>query len=504
MVTPLTSTSRTYLPGKDIVNDGDPIVTNTADAGGSITELVDAAIVSADGAYDGAIIFFRGDTTTVALQGHFEHVRTWLNSTKTFTFAKDLPAIPVAGDTYSIIFGGNKRSDQQAFGLEGGGVQPELAGIVGTNVTGVTLTQFSGLLGEGVLTVDFTFATSQLKIKMDSDPFGLTFTVTGDANDQYLFADGGEAYLRFDVVQASLPGSDQSDTHTLTIPVQTLTPDYEGYETLSDDNGKTRYRLEVIQNDSGSDSMLTTKVFSSVFDTDTTTIDTGTATTAKSTFDVQFGLTWPSKAFWLYNVTKDDCRYVLLKSGVQITTQKVDWMEVGFDAAAVEAFQGDVLTDLTTGATGIIDQVFLDSGSYGGGDGAGTFLIKKVVGSFNNNDTLQVSAVTVGLVDGSPALGLRGLTAQTWVATDTLQVMSEVDLGLETPTGGGSDTYQDPATETENPSGITFVRADSLSDALDIGTLVVGQQHGVWRREWIMEGAASRTGINPSTNYNYS
>ena len=179
-------------------------------------------------------------------------------------------------------------------------------------------------------------------------------------------------------------------------------------------------------------------------------------------------------------------------------------MEVGFDTAGVEAFPGDVLTDLTTGATGIIDQVFLTSGTYGGGDGAGTFLIKKVVGSFNNNDTLQVAAVTVALVDGSPALGLRGLTAQTWVAGNTLQVMSEVDLGLEAPTGGGSDTYQDPALETDHPSGIVFVRADTLADALSIGTLTTGEQHGIWRRETIIQGAQSRSGINPSTNYNYS
>ncbi len=505
MTTPLSEFAKTYLPGKDIASDGDPIVENIADAGGSITTLVDAAITGADARYDGAIIYFSGDTTTAALQGHFAHVRTWLNSTKTFTFAKDLPAIPVAGDTYQILFGGLKRSSQEAFGLLGGNVQPELAGIVGSNITGLTLIKFAGKLGEGTLTIEWTQATSEIEIKMDAEPLGAPYVVSGDATDQYVYADDGQSFVKFDVVQASLPGTDQTDTHTLVRPNQTLTPDYEGYETLSDNGGKTRYRLEVVRNEDGSNSMLSTTVRSSKPSGSDTTIDTGeTIDLTKSTFDVVDATGWPTKAFWVLinDGFVEDCRYIIRRSGNTLTAQKVDWMVIPFDAGEEEPLLNEILDNDTSGATAVIDQVFVTSGSFVGNDAAGTLLVKKVVGTFSNNDVMSIGATQVALVDGTGTLGLRGFDAASHTAGTTVKLMGDIDLGLETPAGG--DTYDNPDVETLNPDGVTFALADVVAKELGIGTLATNVQHGVWRREWIMDEAESREDIDADTVYSWS
>ncbi len=506
MVAPLSEFARTYYPGKDIASDGDPIVENIADAGGSITTLVDAAITEADGYYEGAIIYFSGDTTTVALQGHFAHVKTWTFSSNTFTFAKDLPAIPVAGDTFNIIFGGNKRSSQETFGLLAGGVQPELTGVVGANITGLTITKLSGKLGEETLTVDWDDTADEIAIKIGAEVLGAPYTVTGDDTDVYVYANDGQSFMRFDVVEASLPVGDEVDTHTLTRPDQTLTPDYEGYETLSANNGKTRYRLEVIKNDDPSNAMTALEVFTGKPAGAATVLSSGQSISlAESTFDVDDATGWPTKAFWveLDDGVNTDFRYIKSRSGNTLTALLVDWMLVPFDQGQQEPTINSIAFDTTTGSTGIVDQVIVTSGTFGGSDAAGFLLLKLVDGPFNNNDEIELDSDPLGaIVDGSGVFGLRGATAISFTAGDAIEPMGDIDIGLETPAGG--DTYDDPADEITNPAGVTFSKADAIGLALTIGALAIAAQHGVWRREWIMNEAEARADINADTNYNWS
>lgn len=509
MVAPLSEFVKSLLPGKDIANDGDPIVVNTSDGGGAIRTLIDAAITEADGFYDGALIYFAGDTTTVALRGVFEHVRTWLNSTKTFTFAKDLPAIPAAGDTYSIIFGGNKRSSQEAFGLLGGGVQPELAGIVGSNITGLTITKFAGKLGEGVLTIDWDDTADDLTIKIDSEPFGSPFNVVGDSTDTYIYADDGVSFIKCDIVNASLPASDQVDTHTLTRPNQTLTPDYEGYETLSDDGGKTRYRLEVLRNEDPVNAIVSSSVFTGKPVGASTFLAAASAdiTLAQSNIEVDDATGWPTKAFWIFlddTVSVVDCRYCLRRSGNFLTLAPVEWLTIPFDNGNNEPAYNAILDNDTSGGTAVIDQVFVTSGSFAGNDAAGTFLVKKVVGTWTNNDVLSVAATFIADISATTVFGLRGKDAVSWSqgGGEVISLMSDIDIGLEVPSGG--DQYDDPSVETIAPVGVTFTLEDDSGSPLALGALAINAHVGIWRREWILDGSESRVDINLDTNFAWS
>lgn len=56
---------------------------------------------------------------------------------------------------------------------------------------------------------------------------------------------------------------------------------------------------------------------------------------------------------------------------------------------------GDTVTGLTSGATGIVTGVVLTSGSWAGDDAAGYLFLKTKTGTFQNDEALQVSSVTL-------------------------------------------------------------------------------------------------------------
>ena len=72
-----------------------------------------------------------------------------------------------------------------------------------------------------------------------------------------------------------------------------------------------------------------------------------------------------------------------------------------FDAGVAAINEGDIVTGQTSGATGeaLIDAV-LESGTYGGSDGVGYNVLVNLSGTFQNNENLQVSAVTKSVADG--------------------------------------------------------------------------------------------------------
>jgi hypothetical protein len=72
-----------------------------------------------------------------------------------------------------------------------------------------------------------------------------------------------------------------------------------------------------------------------------------------------------------------------------------------------------VLTGATSGATAVVDQVVLTSGTWAGGNAAGALLLKKVVGAFSNGEYLRVSSINMARAAAASVLGLRGYTAVT-------------------------------------------------------------------------------------------
>jgi len=505
MATPTADKLRVYFPSKHLTADGDALPEYTAD-GGTLDTIVDAALTQVDGYWDGALGWFEGDTLTSDLQGQFFHVRSFDAATDTLELSRDLPAAPQAGDTFRLVLGGNWRSSHETFGMLVGGQLPELEPVSGVNITGLTIKKASALLAEGTLTVQYTHSLQILRIKMDAQDLGVGLDVSTSVTDGIIFAADGQAFIQVDVVAGSLPGADRVDTWTLAYPERTLTPDYEGYETKNDVGGKTRYRLECVKNVDSVDPMVDLTVYTGKPAGMGTAVASGHSLgPGAGSFDVDDASDWPTKGFWIRNKTVNagagDCRYVNYRSGNTLYCFGVEWAVLGFDLGATEIQPGDEISDATSGATAVVDQVVVTSGTWTGGDAAGTMLLKKVVGSFGDNHNLQVSSSTVAVADGNAVLGLRGYTAVGWAAANQVELMADVDVGMNKP---AANQYENPAAETVAPADVEFHTAWSKDTALDLGNLAPDKLQGVWRREWIMDGHQSRSGIIADTRYSWS
>lgn len=87
----------------------------------------------------------------------------------------------------------------------------------------------------------------------------------------------------------------------------------------------------------------------------------------------------------------------------------------------------------------------------------------------------------------SPGSGIRGKTAVAWDEDDELVAYPWFDLGLDAP--GASSVFEDPASETTAPSGVTFTCPTTAADGLSIGDMAANAVHCIWLRFTIPAGA---------------
>lgn len=370
MSTPTSDKMRFFFPSKYLGSDGATLTQQTADAGGTVQSIVDAALTEADDYWNGAVGWFDSNTTTVALRGVFFHVKDFTAASDTLTLATSLPAAPAAGDTYRLVLGGNYRSDTEGYFMELDGDLPELTTTTGTNITGLTITKASAKLGEGTLSVFYDFSADTLQIKMGADAYGATLDVSGDVTDGIIYGVDEQSYIQVDVTSASLPGSDQTDTFAVTYPTATFVPNYEAYETTAD---KTRYRLIVLKNTDGVNAMTDAEVWCGVQDGDATTVAVGeTVGITAGSADLTDASTHPSGNYWLYNSDDDDLRYITTRTGNTITwadatgglrgKTAASWsaganvevypdFDIGLDAPATNQFENP--TDEETAPSGV-------------------------------------------------------------------------------------------------------------------------------------------------------
>lgn len=503
MTTPTADKLRTYYASRYLSDDDDLLTEQTADAGGSTRTIIDAALTEAEGYWNGAVGWFDADTTTTALQGAVFHVQTFSAATDTLTLAQALPAAPAAGDTYRLVLGGKWRSSQETFGMAVGGTMPEFDPVVCTTVTGVTVQRASARLGEDDIYIDFdaTAETLTLTVGAAGDP-GVALDVSGDVSDGVLFAADDAGYLIVDVTNGSLPAGNEQEVLTLTYPAGYFIPDFEGYETSG--GGKLRFRLEVAKNTDGSNLMTDLAVHAvAPAGTDTTIAAGESLTTAAGNFQATDLDDWPERSFWVRNTTVNagagDCRYVKYRSGNTLYCAAAnDWTKLAFDAGVTEINVGDTVTGATSGATGLVVGVQLNSGSWAGSDAAGYLYLSTVTDDFDNDENLQVSAATVAVANGADVKGLRDYTATAWTAADDIEVMPDVDIAVEAPS---TSEFEDPEGEGTIPAGMTFTAPDNEPDAVAIGDLAAGAIYGVWRREWIMDSHRARAEVVGDTTY---
>ncbi len=108
-----------------------------------------------------------------------------------------------------------------------------------------------------------------------------------------------------------------------------------------------------------------------------------------------------------------------------------------FDAGVGAITEGQTVTGATSGATGkaLINAV-VESGTYGGSDAAGYLVLTVVTGTFQNNENLQVAAVTKSVANGvAVELGADNDTDHdTWIqdAIETARAL------IQKPAGSGA------------------------------------------------------------------
>lgn len=75
--------------------------------------------------------------------------------------------------------------------------------------------------------------------------------------------------------------------------------------------------------------------------------------------------------------------------------------QLGFDEGSREPSAAHIVTGVSSGATARIDSAAVDSGTWGGGDAAGTLRLFDVIGTFQDDEVLRTSAGVIGRVNGT-------------------------------------------------------------------------------------------------------
>jgi hypothetical protein len=92
-------------------------------------------------------------------------------------------------------------------------------------------------------------------------------------------------------------------------------------------------------------------------------------------------LGWVPDVVQVYNATDGD----LITQGFLLGDAK-RWIVPFSSGGTTEIAEGNTITGATSGATGMVEEVLLSSGSWAGGDAAGFFVVSNVVGTFGSEN----------------------------------------------------------------------------------------------------------------------
>ncbi len=316
-------------------------------------------------------------------------------------------------------------------------------------------------------------------------------------------------YILVDVVFAALkPGSSTfADNHTITTPKGNLVPNFEGYET-NDGFGRTRYHLVVAKNKSSStlDAMNCFSVW--------TGRPAGTASylyngsygvsyVSPQTIYVNNAADWPTRGFWVRNKTRNDMRYVDFRSGNQLYMKAIDWGVLTFRNAQSEIKPGmriDNSANANPSLTAVVDQVFLESGTWAAKTASGTLHLKKYTGSsiFGTTSSVYSGGASLFTGNGTSTRGFRGCSAQTWSNNDVVEPTSDLDIGVNLPAGG---YFRDPINENTAPEGVVFGHHPSQDECLIVESLLGGASAGIWIKQTIIDGTQARENLEGDIHF---
>lgn len=106
-----------------------------------------------------------------------------------------------------------------------------------------------------------------------------------------------------------------------------------------------------------------------------------------------------------------------------------------------------------------------------------------------------------------PAAGreLLGSSAAAGAATDTVDAIPGIAIGLDAPTSQPSGTFVDNTGEDEDtaPATISFSTPITDGDALSIGDLASGEIYGIWIWREVPAGSEARSGVVHDLTYKF-
>jgi len=237
-----------YYSGKDLVSDGEAPTTHEADSG-TVNTIVEADLTQGDDFFNGGII----EWLTGANSGLFSSVKDFDSASDTITLDEDLPVAVAVSDDFKIFLPlGGFRADELIESVEA---------TAPSNVTGVVIDRVAAFNDLGIGTLEFIFngggGAEALRWTAPGDAAGSQVNTPADGTFTLTSGDISKA-LRVTVTFASLPGSDQSDSITITQPRHRLQGPILGAENAA---GVTRYAAFFPRNGNATDKLFTITVF---------------------------------------------------------------------------------------------------------------------------------------------------------------------------------------------------------------------------------------------------
>ncbi len=458
-----------YYPKHDGSADGQALTALQVDTGSTAAEIICDELAGADDTYNDSILL--GQTGT-NLAGIAAHVKDYAAATTAITLARALAGAPTAGDTFYLIptGAGCYRSAHEI---------PGLASTTLSTLTGCAVGHVSPLCGPGVAYVRYDADDDTLELKAPGDAnYGAAVDVSGGDGTYTLFSGDEDKCLDMTVTAASLPGSDTTDSVTLSRAEGQLFPHVEGYQSQP---GLVRFRGFFLGNANPTDTGHEVRGYleprvAAVAATTADVLDDGTA------FTVSDGSGLPSRSFWLWNSDDSDYRYIKYRSGNTLYPAAVTWGKLAFDAGGTTPIAvGDTVTGASSGASGVVMAVGVTSGSWAGSNAAGVLYLKTLSGTFSNDEAVQVGGSTRATANGASVRGYRDATlTATWSSGANVAVAPDVDIAV-------AELAADrlPA----DLAALTFSAPTSADDGVIIGggELAAGAMAGICLRQVIVD-----------------
>lgn len=271
-------------------------------AAGSTDKILNSDATQADDYWNDAL--FEGISGTY-LEGEWNHVKDFANTSGVVTLAQSLPGAPTTPGTFHLIHMG-KDSAYRSSNVISGLISTDPVNVTGVVIDYVPFTNGTSTTG----TIAFTYSTLMMTWAAPSDAAGEPVDVSSNGTYTLYSADTSK-YIRITVTSSSLPTSDQSDNLTLSQPNGRVIPNTEAYQS---ETGIIRYIAVFFKNENVTDTM---NEFRGWVDprVSATTVTTSTLSTSEDILTVNDGSSFPANSYWILNENKDDCRYVRYRSG---------------------------------------------------------------------------------------------------------------------------------------------------------------------------------------------